>query len=48
MEGCPKGVCSYVNMFVFAVLSGLVGLIAYEIFQEVGGSSEPLRDHYHE
>jgi len=36
------------NMFVFAVLSGLVGLIAYEIFQEVEGSSEPLHDHYHE
>lgn len=36
------------NMFVFAVLSGMVGLIAYEIFQEVGGSSEALRDRYHE
>ena len=36
------------NVFVFAILSGMVGLIAYEIFQEVGGSSEPLRDRYHE
>ena len=36
------------NMFVFAILSGMVGLIAYEIFQEIGGSSEALRDHYHE
>jgi hypothetical protein len=31
------------NIFVFAILSGMVGLIAYEIFQEVGGSSEALR-----
>ncbi|WP_305824679.1 hypothetical protein [Massilia brevitalea] len=36
------------NMFVFAILSGMVGLIAYEIYQEIGGSSEALRDHYHE
>lgn len=36
------------NMFVFAILSGMVGLIAYEIFQEIGGSSEALHDHYHE
>ena len=36
------------NMFVFAILSGMVGLIAYEIFQEIEGSSEALRDHYHE
>lgn len=36
------------NMFVFAILSGIVGLIAYEIFQEIGGSSEALHDHYHE
>ena len=36
------------NMFVFAILSGMVGLIAYEIIQEIGGSSEALHDHYHE
>lgn len=36
------------NMFVFAILSGMVGLVAYEIFQEIGGSSKALRDHYHE
>jgi hypothetical protein len=36
------------NIFVFAILSGMVGLIAYEIFQEVGGSSGALHDHYHE
>ncbi|MCC2958969.1 hypothetical protein LK540_00780 [Massilia sp. IC2-278] len=40
--------CYMFNMFVFAIISGMVGLIAYEIFQEVGGSSEALRDHYHE
>ena len=36
------------NMFVFAILSGMVGLVAYEIFQEIGGSSEALHDRYHE
>ena len=36
------------NIFVFAVLSGLVGLIAYEIFDEVGGGSGDLHDRYHE
>lgn len=36
------------DMFVFAILTGMVGLIAYEIFQEIGGSSQALRDHYHE
>ena len=36
------------NIFVFAILSGMVGLIAYEIIQEVGGSSRPLQDRYHE
>ncbi len=36
------------NVFVFAILSGMVGLIAYEIFQEVGGSSRELHDRYHE
>jgi hypothetical protein len=36
------------NIFVFAILSGMVGLIAYEIIQEVGGSSGALHDRYHE
>ena len=36
------------NVFVFAILSGMVGLIAYEIFQEIGGSSGALHDRYHE
>jgi hypothetical protein len=36
------------NIFVFAILSGMVGLIAYEIFEEIGGSSGALHDHYHE
>lgn len=36
------------NLFVFAILSGMVGLIAYEIFQEIGGSAGTLHDHYHE
>lgn len=36
------------NLFVFAILSGIAGLVAYEIFQEVGGSSGDLHDRYHE
>jgi|GEM_PF-684760 hypothetical protein len=49
MEGDAEGRFSRMfNMFVFAILSGMVGLIAYEIFQEIGGSSEALHDHYHE
>ena len=36
------------NAFVFAILSGMVGLIAYEIYLEVGGSSGALHDRYHE
>jgi hypothetical protein len=36
------------NIYVFAILSGMVGLIAYEILQEISGRSEALRDHYHE
>ena len=49
MEGMLKSVwkCMF-NMFVFAILSGMVGLVAYEIFQEIGGSSEALHDRYHE
>lgn len=36
------------NVFVFAILSGMVGLIAYEIFSEISGSSDDLHDRYHE
>lgn len=36
------------NAFVFAILSGMVGLIAYEIYQEIAGSSGALHDRYHE
>jgi hypothetical protein len=36
------------NAFVFAILSGMVGLIAYEIFSEISGSSNDLHDRYHE
>jgi len=43
-----NSVSNMFNMFVFAILSGMVGLIAYEIYQEIGGSSEALHDHYHE
>jgi hypothetical protein len=30
------------------MLCGMVGLIFYELVQEVRGSSEALHDHYHE
>lgn len=36
------------NLLALAILSGMVGLIAYEIIQEVGGSAGALHDHYHE
>ncbi len=35
------------SMFVFAVLSGLAALVAYEAIQEGRGSSRELRDTYH-
>lgn len=36
------------NAFVFAILTGMVGLIAYEIFLEASGSGADLHDRYHE
>ncbi len=36
------------NMMVFGILTGLAGLVAFEIFQEIRGGSEHLHDHYHE
>jgi hypothetical protein len=36
------------DLMVMGILSGLVGLVAFEIFQEVRGSSKALQDRYHE
>jgi len=35
-------------VFVFAVLGGMAGLVAYEIVDEVRSSSHRLQDRYHE
>lgn len=36
------------SVMVFGILTGLAGLVAFEIYQEIRGSSEKLSDHYHE
>lgn len=36
------------SVMVFGILTGLAGLVAFEIYQEIRGSSEKLNDHYHE
>jgi hypothetical protein len=36
------------SIFVMGVLTGLAALVAYEIYQEVRGSSGALHDRYHE
>jgi hypothetical protein len=36
------------SMFVIAILGGMVGLVLYELIQEVRGGTTQLHDHYHE
>jgi hypothetical protein len=36
------------SVMVFGILTGLAGLVAFEIYQEVRGSRQSLEDHYHE
>lgn len=36
------------SVMVFGILTGLAGLVAFEIWQEARGSNEKLHDHYHE
>ena len=49
MEGMPKGVLFYMlDLMVIGILSGLAALVAFEIYQEVRGSSSDLHDRYHE
>ncbi len=45
----PTGVCgSMFDMMVMGILGGLAVLVAFEIYQEVRGSSKSLEDRYHE
>jgi hypothetical protein len=36
------------SMFVIAILGGMVGLVLYELIEEVRGGTTHLHDHYHE
>ena len=36
------------NMLVMAILGGMVGLVLYELVEEVRGGSHELHDRYHE
>lgn len=36
------------SMFVIAILSGMVGLVIYELVEEVRGGQHELHDRYHE
>jgi hypothetical protein len=48
-RGCPKAFvdCMF-DMMVMGILGGLAALVAFEIYQEVRGSSKSLEDRYHE
>jgi hypothetical protein len=37
-----------ISLMFFGMLSGLVGLIAYEVIEEVRGAKHKLHDRYHE
>ncbi len=36
------------NMLIVAILGGMVGLVVYELVEEIRGGSNKLHDHYHE
>jgi len=36
------------DLMVMGILSGLAALVAFEIYQEIHGSSSDLHDRYHE
>jgi len=36
------------SMFVIAILGGMVGLVLYELIEEVRGGTHQLHDRYHE
>lgn len=35
-------------IFFIAIMGGMAGLIAWELYQEAQGSHHALHDHYHE
>jgi hypothetical protein len=37
-----------ISMFVIAILGGMVGLVLFELIEEVRGGSHQLHDRYHE
>jgi hypothetical protein len=48
-RGCRQVfVDSMFDMMVMGILGGLAALVAFEIYQEVRGSSKSLEDRYHE
>ena len=49
MEGSPNSDWSTMwSMFVIAMLGGMVGLVLFELVEEVRGGSDRLHDRYHE
>jgi hypothetical protein len=38
----------FMSMFVIAILGGMVGLVLFELIEEVRGGSHQLHDRYHE
>lgn len=49
MEGMPTGISFYMlDLMVLGILTALGALVAFEIYQEVRGSSSDLHDRYHE
>ena len=36
------------SVFVTAILGGIVGLIAFELVEEIRGGTQKLEDRYHE
>ena len=49
LRGTPEtALLIMLNMLVIAILGGMVGLILYELVDEVRGGSHELHDRYHE
>ena len=36
------------SMLVIAIMGSMVGLVLYELIEEIRGSKHQLHDHYHE
>jgi hypothetical protein len=47
--GTPETVLVHMlSMLIIAILGGMVGLVLYELVEEVRGGSHELHDRYHE